>query len=146
MRVHPNLTGMLLLVGLSGCHVTTVESRPLAGPTPQRVAVWPVADEPVLLAGLDDALRGRGYTIVSTAVARQLLADAALLPPDTRAPRGAEVSAVGAALGADALLELEVSRFEASAGEFREARWDLTWRLVAARDGAVVWDYEHAGA
>jgi len=134
---------------LAGCRFSMVEPQPLTGPQPSGVAVWPslpvdfAEDEAALLTGLDLAVRSRGYRTTSLEVGRQLLSEAGLWVSHAEAPRDA--AAVGRALGVDALLLLEVREFEATRGEFRDARWDLVWRLVSTRGGGVLWQYAHHG-
>lgn len=140
----------IALAVLGGCRVAAVEPRPLAGPPPERVAVWPsvseafAADEAALLTGLDAALRARGYRTLSVAVARQILGDAGLWEAHDEPPR--EPSAAGRALMVDALLTLEVREFDTSPDGLRDARWDLVWRLCSTRGGGVLWEHAHRGA
>ena len=152
MARFPTVLALALTMSVPGaCRLAVIEPEPLAGPVPAVIAVWPVAvtdsgaAADVLLSGLGMAVRGRGYAVVSTAVGRELLVGADLLPPDG-VPR--RLAAIGQALSADAVMVLDVRAFESrptSVGGLAEARWDLGWRLLSTRGGGVLWSHVHHG-
>ncbi|HEU4418183.1 MAG TPA: hypothetical protein VFT55_04550 [Planctomycetota bacterium] len=123
-----------------------VEPTPLKGPPPQGIVVWPVLPEANVardvFAGLDLAVRGRGYEVHSLAVGQQLLTEAGLL-------EGVEPDAarIGPALGVDAVMHLQVGAFTME-GErsLRSAHWRLHWQLVSTRGAGVLWSWEHQGS
>jgi hypothetical protein len=140
-----------LLLG-AACRFAAVAPTPLAGPVPTTIAIWPavaadhVAAADALLAGLGDAVAGRGYRVVTAAIARQLLRDAGLWQPDMPAPP--DLAAPGRVLFADAVLELDVRAFadeDDGQRRYAAARWDLAWRLRSTA-GGVLWQHEHRGA
>lgn len=146
------LVGGLLVAALaSACRTTLVEPLALAGPMPPSIGIWPLPDEnagangPALLSDLDRAVRVRGYRVPSLAVGGQLLLDS---KPDGSMPASSDLQAIGDALRVDALLRLDVRRFDAAGepGRFRGASWDLQWTLVSTRGGGELWRYEHAGS
>lgn len=134
-----------LLVALGACRFGDPEPTPLRGPEPAVVAIWPhVAKEfaparATLLAGLDGAVRARGYRVVTSPVAAEMLAAAGVAAD-------ADPAAAGLALGADAVLVCAVRSF-AAAGErpLQQAEWDLTWRLVSTRGMGVLWSWNDRG-
>lgn len=142
---------LLLPLALAGCQLAgAVEEVSFAGPAPRTIAIWPVvagefaAQSAPLLTGLDLAARQRGYRVVSSAVAAQMLADAGV---SLAAIDGAQVQRV---TGADAVLQLDVAglllRGDAAAGErMQRADWDLSWHLYATADGAQMWQFAHHG-
>lgn len=150
MRLAGSLSGLL---ALAGCQFSSVTPVAMRGPAPALIAIWPTvpapfaASEAALLTGLGDAVSDRGFRIVAPAVARQLLVDAGRWRPHV-AP--AELAATGLALGADAVLVLEVRAFESSSGarsgHLEVARWDLGWRLLSTVGRGVLWEYSHQGA
>ena len=151
-RAHRGTWSLLALVALAGCRVGAIEPEPLLGPAPVTIAVWPglgggfAALEPALLAGLDDAVRGRGYRIVNVAVTRELLRAADLWQSGDAAP--AELGDVGRAVGADAVLEFEVRGYDDeldAVGRLLRARWDVGWRLLSTRMAGVLWQHAHRG-
>lgn len=137
-------TMLAAALALAACRLGDPEPTPIAGPAPAVVAVWPFAvggdgsagaREP-LLAGLDAALRSRGYRVVTSPVAAEMLAAAGL---------GAESdpAAAGPALGADAVLVCDARSFTATgARPLQYAEWDLGWRLVSTRGAGEVWRWE----
>jgi hypothetical protein len=135
----------LLLAVVAGCRVGGAEPIPFRGAAPKTILVWPVVDEPftdwqpTLLTGLDVAVRRRGYVVVASAVARQLLGDAGL---SLDAVHGEQVHG---ATGADAVLRLIVHEFRAQGERLQRADWDLAWELTATVDGAVLWQFSHHG-
>ena len=123
-----------------------VEPTPLKGPAPHAIVVWPVVSGAGVprdvFAGLDLAVRGRGYEVQSFAVGQQRLAEAGLL-------EGAEPDAakIGPALGVDAVMQLQVGAFAIDGDRSLEsARWSLQWQLVSTRGGGVLWSWEHHGS
>lgn len=134
---------------LAGCQVGAVPATlPWLGPEPASIAVWPIAvgqgDAPELLAGLDAALRSRGYRVPSLAVGRTLLAEADVAIAQDGAP--ADLTAAGQALGVDAIAMLVVTRFAAETEPWRSAHWAFTWRLQSTRGHGVVWECHHDGS
>ncbi len=135
----------------SACRTTMVEPFPLAGPVPQSIGIWPLPDENAgtngnaLLSDLDRAVRARGYRVPSLAVGRQLMLDSR---PDGGVPGSSELEAIGDILRVDALLRLDVRRFDVDdeGGRFRSASWDLQWTLLSTRGGGELWSYEHTGS
>ena len=93
-----------LLVSAAGaCQLGgPVEPTPLKGPTPHGIVVWPVLPEADVardvFAGLDLAVRMRGYDVHSLAVGRQMLAEAGLL--EGAEPDAARIKAEQAAFAA----------------------------------------------
>lgn len=134
-----------LLVALGACRFGDPEPTPLRGPEPAVVAIWPhIAKEfaparATLLAGLDGAVRARGYRVVTSPVAAEMLAAAGVAAD-------ADPAAAGLALGADAVLVCAVRSF-AAAGErpLQQAEWDLTWRLVSTRGMGELWSWNDRG-
>jgi hypothetical protein len=123
-----------------------VEPTPLRGPTPHGIVVWPVLSDAGVardvFAGLDLAVRGRGYEVHALAVGSQLLAEAGLL-------EGAEPDAarIGPALGVDAVMKLQVGAFAMDGDRsLRSAHWSLHWQLVSTRGGGVLWSHDHQGS
>jgi len=143
-RSSPALAAALLLA-LGACRFGDPEPMPLRGPEPAVVAIWPhVAQEfaparATLLAGLDGAVRARGYRVVTSPVATEMLAAAGVAAD-------ADPTAAGLALGADAVLVCAVRSF-AAAGErpLQQAEWDLTWRLVSTRGLGELWSWNDRG-
>lgn len=137
---------------LGGCRIGAPppEPVPLRGPSPERVAIWPVVvgqgagPSGPLLIGLDRAVRARGYLVPSLAVGQQLLVEKDVALADDGAP--ADLVAAGQALSADAVLLLHARRFDAQEQPWRGASWDLTWQLVSTRGHGVLWEQDHAGA
>jgi hypothetical protein len=123
-----------------------VEPTPLKGPAPHGIVVWPVLSDAGVardvFAGLDLAVRGRGYEVQAFAVGQQRLAEAGLL-------EGVEPDAarIGPALGVDAVMQLQVGAFAIDGDRSLEnARWSLHWQLVSTRGGGVLWSYDHQGS
>ena len=136
----------LFVSAVGACQLSgVVEPTPLKGPAPHGIVVWPVLSDGVardVFAGLDLALRGRGYEVHSLAVGQQMLAEAGLL-------EGAEPDAarIGPALGVDAVMQLRVGAFAMEGGRsLRRAHWSLHWQLVSTRGRGVLWSYEHQGS
>jgi hypothetical protein len=137
-----------LLVSAAGaCQLGgKVEPTPLKGPTPHGIVVWPVLSDAGVsrdvFAGLDLAIRGRGYEVQSLAVGRQMLAEAGLL-------EGVEPDAarIGPALDVDAVMQLKVGAFAMDGDRsLRSAHWSLHWQLVSTRGQGVLWSYDHQGS
>lgn len=141
----PSRLLLLLLPILGGCRIGGGEAVPFLGPAPRTILIWPAvaepfaAQQPVLFTGLDLAVRRRGYAVVTTAVARQLLSDAGL-SPDT-----SDVEGVRRATGADAVLRLVVHDFEVQGERLQRADWDLAWELESLHSGGVLWRFSHHG-
>ncbi|HEX5050267.1 MAG TPA: hypothetical protein VFZ65_00715 [Planctomycetota bacterium] len=136
----------LCLCLLAACRVGQVEPKALLGPAPQTVIVWPqlppahAEQGPSLLSGLDAALRSRGYDVRSLSVGRQMLAEAGLLAGSEPA-----FARIGAVLGIDAVMQLEVGDFTVGGDRLQWARWDLGWRLVSTQGHGVLWQFSHHG-
>ena len=137
-----------LIVSVAGaCQLGgKVDPTPLRGPAPHGVVVWPVVAEAGVprdvFAGLDLAVRGRGYEVQAFAVGQQLLAEAGLL-------EGVEPDAVriGPALGVDAVMRLQVGAFAMEGDRSLEsAHWSLNWQLVSTRGGGVLWSHQLRGS
>lgn len=134
-----------VLLALGACRFGDPEPKPLRGPEPAVVAIWPhVAKEftparATLLVGLDGAVRARGYRVVTAPVAAELLAGAGVAVD-------ADPASAGLALGADAVLVCAVRSF-AAVGErpLQQAEWDLTWRLVSTRGLGELWSWNDRG-
>jgi hypothetical protein len=136
---------------LAACHVSAVETTPVAGPRPTGVLVLPArtpADLPeaaLAIVGADAALRERGYRVLPLAVGFDLLRQ---LPAD----RGEPLSPPGRQwlrehVGVDTVLVLDVAEFAVEEVRTLEsARYDLRWRLVSLASGEAVWEYELAGS
>lgn len=144
MRTHRAIAVGLAALA-AACRLGEPEPTPLRGPAPAVVAVWPhvaPAFAPVratLLAGLDAALRERGYRIVTAPVAAEMLAAAGL-------GAGVDPARAGPALGADAVLVCDVRAFAAAGRRpLQEADWDLAWRLVSTRGDGVLWEHRDTG-
>lgn len=136
---------VVVLLGLAGCTIGRVpKPLPLRGEPPRVVVVWPAVPEPFLtrrdelLLGLAPAVQRRGYHTITAAVAAQMLDAAPLTSPD--------LAAVGMRLGADALLQLHIRRFETESDRWlRSAVWDLDWNLVSTRGLGTLWTFTHHG-
>lgn len=135
------------LLGVCGaCRLGAVpEPIPFRGAGPTKILVWPMvaaefaAQQPLLWTGLDQAVRRRGYPVVTSAVAMQLLVvDGAL-------PDAADGAAIRAATGADAVLRLFVHAFRTEGDRPHLADWDLGWELTSTVTGAVTWEFAHHG-
>lgn len=131
---------------LAACRLGgSVEPIALRGPAPASILVWPIAaadpDLPqlVLRAGLDVAVQRRGYRVLTSAVAAQMLADAGVQPDPT------DVAAIRDATGADAVLRLVVQRLEVEGERLQRADWDVAWELTSTVTGARLWEYAHVG-
>lgn len=138
----------LLSALAAGCRFgEAVEVTPIVGAPPQTVAVWPLADggEPpdaaLWFTGLASQLGRRGYRVVAPGIAREVLLAADLSDAAT------ELSAVGRALDADALLVFQLRSFDARGrGALREAAWDVTWSLVSTRGLGRQWSHAARGS
>ncbi len=120
---------------------------------PDSVAIWPDvqsgAEEQeelpgALLVGLDRAVRSRGYRVPSLEVGRALIAGSTGAP---RSPHfvASDAGMLGRALDTDAILVLEVARFDADGSPLRAANWDVRWVLHSTRGHGVLWSFEHTG-
>lgn len=132
---------------VAACQVAEPTPVPLRGEPPRTIAVWPRAGNEatvgndVLLDGLEAALHGRGYQVVASRVAAELLQAAS----DGRTEP--DPAAMGQVLVCDAVLQLVVREFTAAGTRpLREARWDLEWRLVSTRGEGVVWSFSNRGS
>ena len=137
----------LFVAAVSACQLGgKVDPTPLRGPTPHGIVVWPmVPDAGVprdVFAGLDLAVRGRGYEVQSLAVGQQLLAEAGLLEGDEP-----DAGKIGPALGVDAVMRLQVGAFAMEGDRsLKSAHWSLHWQLVSTRGGGVLWSHQHQGS
>jgi len=132
----------------AGCRVGGAEATPFRGAAPKTILIWPTvaapfaAQQPVLLTGLDLAVRRRGHVVIATAVARQLLGDAGVPLDPAEGPHGEQLFR---ATGADAVLRLIVRAFRVQGERLQRADWDLDWELRATATGAVLWQFSHHG-
>lgn len=132
---------------LAAACTTAPEPLPVRGELPRTIAVWPdvgaefAPARDLLLTGMEQALRARGYAVVPAGVARELL-HAATLDAASVTP-----AASGRVIAADAVLQLVPRAFVAvGAQPLHEATWDLEWRLVSARGGGTVWSCPASGS
>src|SRR5688572_9872236 len=77
MRTAAVLSCLVVFGAAAACRVGDVEPTQLRGPMPQGIVVWPVLPEANrapkdVFAGLDLAVRQRGYEVQSLAVGKQL--------------------------------------------------------------------------
>lgn len=135
-----------LLLALGACRFGDPEPTPLRGPEPAVVAIWPhVAKEfaparATLLAGLDGAVRARGYRVVTAPVAAEMLTAAGVAAD-------ADPATAGIALVADAVLVCAVRSFDATGDRpLEHAQWDFDWRLVSTRGLGVLWSRNDRGS
>jgi len=140
---------------LPACRVAQVAPTPVAGAVPTTIVVWPrllvdlpVADAEEILLPLDGALRRRGYQVPSTAVTQRLLLDRG--HPE-RAPDAAALQMLAELVGAEAVMMVEVRQLQVDGEPPRNARWDLSWRLLAIGEmdpSRLVerWSHTHHGA
>lgn len=150
MNAPSSLRWILLVALLGGCALARPPLPtpiPLRGAPPQVIAVWPLVTEPFqvhrdeLLAALAPAAQRRGYRVISAPVVEQMLGDYLLLANGVR-----DLTVVGMRLEADAVIDLDVRRFEVDVDRvLRFAAWDLTWRLESTRGNGTLWQYEHHG-
>ncbi len=151
MRFLPLQLPLLPVVVLAACaSLAPPAPTPLRGPSPERIAIWPVVvGEPSvrgdrLLVGLDAAVRNKGYSVPSLAVGRELLAELQTGLDERGAPL--DPAAVGKALSADAVLVLVAPRFDAEESPWNGAGWTLSWRLWSTRGHGLLWQHDHDGA
>lgn len=155
------LSAWCLFSLLAACRVAPVAPTPVAGAAPTTLAVWPRLDAEVAGAGvaagvvaaevllpLDGAMRRRGYQVPSTAVVQRLLADRGHL---AAAPDAEALAMLTELVGAEAVMVLELRHWETEGEPLRHARWDLSWRLVAASESDPArlverWSHTHHGA
>lgn len=138
---------MLALLSLSACRIgAEPEPIPIDGPAPEVIAVWPAASgaEPpgaeLWFTGLSNALSRRGYRVLPPAVTSELLRTSDL------ATAAVNEQGIGRALRADALLQLRVHQFEATANPaLQTADWHLEWRLLSTRGLGIQWTFTHQG-
>ena len=152
MRCCPfSRSSWLVLLALVGCRSTPApQPVPLRGAAPAAIAVWPwafgdgAAPTDTAVDGLDAAVRGRGYRVPSLAVTRELLRERAIgaaSPPGT-----VELTTLGQALEADAVVVLDVLRWQCEGEPVRFAGWHLRWRLLSTRGLGEQWQHEHVGS
>jgi hypothetical protein len=149
------LSALCLFSLLPACRVAQVTPTPVAGEIPSTVVVWPhlaattpIADAAEVLLPLDGALRRRGYQVPSTVVTQRLLADRGHLAV---APDVAALQMLAELVGAEAMVVVEVRLLQVDGEPPRNARWDLSWRLLAVSDSDPVrlverWSHTHHGA
>jgi hypothetical protein len=151
MQIRRLVPFALLLLLLGACQIGGVQPLPIAGVVPRVVAIWPLAtggeppDADFWFAGLASALGRRGYRVLPQGITAQLLrtSDIADLSSDDEAI-GDE--AIGRALRADAVLHVDVRRFEVDQRSgLQNAEWDLEWRLMSTRGYGQQWIYNHHG-
>ena len=137
--------GLALLLLLGACRIG-VQPLPISGAAPEVIAIWPLAigaeppDSDLWFAGLTSALSRRGYRVLPPGISAELLRTSDI------AAHADNLEGLGRALRADAVLRLEVRRFDAtgSAG-LQHAEWDLKWRLLSTRGLGEQWSYSHHG-
>lgn len=133
------------LLVLAACRIGG-EPLPISGDAPQVIAIWPMAigaeppDSDLWFAGLTSALSRRGYRVLPAGITAELLRTSDI------AANADNIEGVGRALRADAILRLEVRRFDAEGrGALQHAGWDLRWRLLSTRGFGEQWAYDHHG-
>lgn len=136
------LLGLLLL---GACRIGS-EPLPISGKAPEVIAIWPMAigAEPpgseLWFAGLSSALSRRGYRVLPHGITAELLRTSDI------AANADNIEGVGRALRVDAVLRLEVRRFDAEGSSgLQHAEWDLKWRLLSTRGLGEQWAYGHHG-
>ena len=137
--------GLIAVLLLGACRLG-VEPLPMSGPAPEVIAIWPLAmgaeppDSDLWFAGMTGAVSRRGYRVLPPGISAELLRTSDV------AAQSNNIEGIGRALRADAVLRLEVRRFDAegSAG-LRHAEWDLKWRLLSTRGHGEQWSYTHHG-
>jgi hypothetical protein len=151
-RVHLRIpVAALALLVAGACRLDLTRTVPLQGPAPTAVVVAPFRDHtggpglvPVLPAGLDAALRARGYRVLPLEVGHDLLRERALLQRGE--PRPEELLAAGRDLDVDAVLVVDVHRFLVEGeGELDAAEWELDYRLLATDGGGLLWQRRLVG-
>lgn len=138
-----------LLLVVAGCRLGTVPATPLAGPSPRSLVIAPLANRGVaagvdgLLAGVEQAMRARGYRVLPLGVGHDLIAQQELLPVVHLEAPG--LRRVKDALDVEAVLLVEVFAFDAEPQPFDAASWDLQWRLLSTTTGGVLWQHREQG-
>jgi len=139
------IAALVVLLFAAGCRVG-VEPIPIRGEVPETVAIWPFvsgAEPPtdeLWFTGLSYQLGKRGYRVVAPGVAREVLGASDLV-----VSLDDEVG-VGRALGADAVLFLELRQFEADGeGVLQHASWDVVWRMLSTRGQGQQWAFAAHG-
>ncbi|MFT6081038.1 MAG: hypothetical protein ACJA0V_000444 [Planctomycetota bacterium] len=138
------LLSLLLLFG--ACRIGVGEPLPISGESPEVIAVWPIAigaepsDSDLWFTGLSSALTRRGYRVLPPGITAELLRTSDI------AASADNIEGVGRALRADAVLRLEVRRFDAEGlSGLQHAEWDLKWRLLSTRGRGEQWAFSHHG-
>lgn len=146
MRRHHWVSFLLSLVLLGSCHIGDVEPLPILGEAPAVIAVWPIAiggeppDSELWFAGLSRALSRRGYRVLPHGITAELLRSSDI------AFSASSMEGIGRALRADAVMRVEVHRFDADGSSgLQHAEWDLEWRLLSTRGLGEQWSYTHHG-
>ncbi|MFT4513206.1 MAG: hypothetical protein ACI89X_001253 [Planctomycetota bacterium] len=136
------LLGLLLL---GACRIGG-EPLPISGQAPEVIAVWPMAigaeppESDLWFAGLTSALLRRGYRVLPPGITAELLRTSDI------AASANNLEGFGRALRADAVLRLEVRRFDAEGSSgLQHAEWDLKWRLLSTRGYGEQWAFAHHG-
>ena len=146
MSIRQLLSFVSLLHVCAACQIGGVTPLPIVGDAPQTMAIWPMAiggeppDDEVWFSGLAVALGRRGYRVMPAGITAQLLRSSDL------ADATSDEQALGRALRVDAILRLDVRRFDADGRSgLQHAEWDLQWRLLSTRGHGQQWSYEHHG-
>lgn len=136
---------LLILLLLGACRIGGTP-LPISGEAPQVIAVWPIAigaeppDSDLWFAGLSSALSRRGYRVLPPGITAELLRTSDI------AANAGNIEGIGRALRADAVLRLEVRRFDAEGSSgLQHAEWDLKWRLLSTRGRGEQWTFSHHG-
>lgn len=145
-------TAILLSLLLLGACRIGVEALPISGDAPEVVAIWPIAigaeppDSQLWFAGLRGALSRRGYHVLPRGITAELLRRSDIVTNAGNATNAGNLAEVGRALRADAVLRIEVRRFDAEGDSaLQHAEWDLKWQLLSTRGLGEQWACVHHG-
>lgn len=142
----------LLLLLLPGCRIGEVPTTPLLGPAPEGVLVLSprnrtgIPDRVLLdvVAGVDTALRERGYRVLSLPVGFDLLRQQGIDPAgELSAEDGVRLKLTA---DVDAVLVIDVHGWQSSGRVLESATWDLDWRLLSTHSGGELWRHHDAGS
>ena len=147
MRLHHWASNLLLLTLLGSCQIGRIEPLSIAGEAPVVIAIWPMAiggdppDSELWFSGLSSSLTRRGYRVLPPGITAELLRGSDI------AFSAASMEEVGRAVRADAVMRVEVGRFDAEGSYgLQHAEWDFEWRLLSTRGYGEQWSYSHHGA
>jgi hypothetical protein len=136
---------LLSLLLFGACRIGS-EPLPISGEPPEVIAIWPMAigaeppDSQLWFAGLSSALSRRGYRVLPHGITAELLRRSDI------AANAGNIEGIGRALRADAVLRIEVRRFDAEGSSgLQHAEWDLKWRLLSTRGLGEQWACVHHG-